>query len=62
MNSLKVVSVVLLGCLFTFTPAQAADSCTKECAAFHRACVKAHSKEACKVDYEICVKHCVKQN
>jgi hypothetical protein len=35
-------------------------SCNKECREFHEACVQNHSQAACKVDYDICVKHCRK--
>jgi hypothetical protein len=53
------VSIVLLGYLSAPGSAFAADSC-KECREFHKACVQAHSQAACKVDYDICMKHCRK--
>ena len=40
--------------------AAAADSCTKDCRDYQRACLKAHSQEACKTDYSICLKMCRK--
>jgi hypothetical protein len=61
MKPVATISIVLLGYVFAVAPARAPDAC-KECSEFHRACVKAHSKEACKVDYAICVKPCGKQN
>jgi hypothetical protein len=51
------IALVLLGYLVAFSPVRAADSCNKECREFHRACVQNHSQAACKVDYDICVKH-----
>jgi hypothetical protein len=55
------VSIVLFGYLFTPSPMRAADSCIKECRDFHRACVQNHSQAACKVDLDICIKHCGKK-
>ena len=40
--------------------ARAQDTC-KECRDFQRACLTAHSKAACKTDYDICMKHCRKK-
>jgi hypothetical protein len=57
MNAIAGVSIVLLGYVVTFSPVRAADSC-KECRDYQRACVKAHSQTACKIDYDICMKHC----
>ena len=57
MKIIIVVLVAVLGCLPILGPAQAADNC-KECRDFHRACLTAHSKAACKTDYDICMKHC----
>jgi hypothetical protein len=57
--------LVIVGLLLLFTgwmtadSVRAADSC-KECRDFQRACLAAHSKEACKTDYDICMKHCKK--
>jgi hypothetical protein len=41
-------------------PAVESDDC-KQCREDHRACVKAHSKDACKTNYDICMKHCRRQ-
>jgi hypothetical protein len=61
MKAIVAVSIVLLGYLFTPSPMRAADTCTKECRDFHRACVRNHSQAACKVDLDICTKHCPKK-
>jgi hypothetical protein len=61
MKLVAAASIVLLGYLLTPSPVLAADSC-QECSAFHKACVQNHSQAACKVDYDICMKHCRKQN
>jgi hypothetical protein len=57
---MKLVVIAMLA-MFAYGsglgPVRAADSC-KDCRDFQRACVKAHSKAACKVDYDICIKHC----
>jgi hypothetical protein len=60
---MKVVAAVLLAQLFVVCSAQAAgsDGCTKDCRDYHRACLKAHSQEACKTDYDICFKACRKK-
>jgi hypothetical protein len=34
-----------------------ADAC-KACRDDHDACIKAHSKDACKTNYDICMRHC----
>jgi hypothetical protein len=60
---MKIVAlffVVLMSCLFTRGPVQAADSCT-ECREYYRACAKNHSQTACKTDLDICMKHCRKK-
>jgi hypothetical protein len=56
---MKTSAIALLGYLLSLGAALAADSC-KECREFHKACVQAHSQAACKVDYDICMKHCRK--
>jgi hypothetical protein len=61
MKAIVAVSIVLLGYLFAPSPMRAADTCFKECRAFHRACVRNHSQAACKVDLDTCVKHCGKK-
>lgn len=49
--------IAMLGCIFAPSAVRAADAC-RECREFHKACIKNHSKAACKVDYDICMKHC----
>ena len=57
MKTITIVSVAVIGYLSILGPVRAADNC-KECRDFHRACLTAHSKAACKTDYDICMKHC----
>jgi hypothetical protein len=57
MKSIAVVLMVLVGYLSVTNPARAADRC-KECRDFQRSCLQAHSKAACQIDYDICLKHC----
>ena len=59
MRIVAVATFALLGFWSAMEPARAADAC-KECRDFQRACLTAHSKAACKTDYEICLKHCRK--
>jgi hypothetical protein len=61
MKVLAIVSV-LLGCAWVAgaAPAGAQDEC-KACREDYQACTKAHSKDACKTNYEICLKHCRKK-
>ncbi len=51
--------LVLLGhcCVSNAAPAARSDDC-KLCRDSHRACVKNHSQNACKTEYDICMKHC----
>jgi hypothetical protein len=60
---MRIVAAVLLALLSTLNtaPAAAPDSCSKDCRDYHRACLKAHSQEACKTDYDICMKACRKK-
>jgi len=37
--------------------AAAAESCNV-CREYHQACVKAHSQQACRSEYDVCMKHC----
>jgi hypothetical protein len=54
------ITLVLLGCCsFTELAAQS-DDC-RLCREDQQACVKAHSQGACKVNYDICMKHCRKR-
>lgn len=57
MKTITVVFIALIGYLSTLGSVRAADSC-KECRDFQKACLKAHSKAACQIDYDICMKHC----
>jgi hypothetical protein len=56
------ILLVLLGLFSTSSTALAAQSndC-KTCGELQRACVKNHSQQACKTEYEICMKHCRKK-
>ena len=58
-----VILLALFGCVSAPSAAQAAgsDSCSKDCREYQRACLKAHSQEACKTDYDICIKACGKK-
>ena len=58
-----VILLALFGCIGAACAAQAAasDSCTKDCRDYQRACLKAHSQDACKIDYDICIKACRKK-
>ncbi|MGA7013010.1 MAG: hypothetical protein WBZ16_11800, partial [Pseudolabrys sp.] len=60
---MKIIAAVVLILFGGVGSAQAAgsDSCSKDCRDYHRACLKAHSQEACKTDYDICVKACRKK-
>ena len=55
-----VILLALFGCMGALSALQAAgsDDCKKDCRDYQRACLKAHSQEACKTDYDICVKAC----
>ena len=37
--------------------ASAAESCNI-CREYHQACVRAHSQQACRSEYDVCMKHC----
>ncbi len=52
-----ILAAILVAAVSLSLPGRAADTC-KDCRDFQRACVKAHSQDACKTDYEICMKHC----
>ena len=60
---MKVVAAVLLALFSALSSAQAAEpaSCIKDCRDYHRACLKAHSQEACKIDRDICMTACRKK-
>lgn len=57
MKVIVIALVVLFAQVSNSVNVYAADSC-KECRDFQRACLSAHSKAACKTDYDICMKHC----
>ena len=60
MKAAIVFSLVLCGWLGASIATRAANSCSKECLEYQRACRKAHSQAACKTDYDICIKMCRK--
>jgi hypothetical protein len=54
---------VLLGYIFMAASAASAaqqNEC-KACRDDYQACAQAHSKDACKTNYDICLKHCRKK-
>jgi hypothetical protein len=53
---------VLLGSIFlaSAAPAGQQDEC-RACQADYQACTTAHSKDACKTNRDICLKHCRKK-
>jgi hypothetical protein len=60
-KSFATLSVLLSYALVAgAAPAGAQDEC-KACREDYQACTKAHSKDACKTNYDICVKHCRKK-
>jgi hypothetical protein len=53
-----ILPLVLLGAMLAPGGAHAkADKC-KICRDYHAACIKAHTKEACGSELNICLKHC----
>jgi hypothetical protein len=58
MTLVAAILIAAFGTGLAPTAARAADACKNECRAFHKACVQNHSQAACKVDYDICTKHC----
>jgi hypothetical protein len=44
---------------FGVEAAQAKEDKCKICRDYHAACVKAHTKEACQSELNICLKHCL---
>ncbi len=53
-----LLALAMIAALFAQGAAHAqADKC-KICRDYNAACVKAHSKEACKSELNICLKHC----
>ena len=49
--------ITLMGITAQPARAQKTDAC-QDCRDFYKACIKAHSQAACKIDHEICMKHC----
>lgn len=60
MRLVAVVTFVLFAHGGTTVSVRAADSCNKECREDNKACLGAHTKLACKTNYDICIKHCNK--
>jgi len=60
MKGVAAALVTLLGAL-SFAQAGGSDNCTKDCRDYQHACLKAHSQDACKTDYDICMKACRKK-
>jgi hypothetical protein len=58
-SALATISV-LLGYVASAAPARSQDQC-KTCREDYLACTQAHSKDACKANYDICLKHCRKK-
>jgi hypothetical protein len=58
--SMAVLVLTCIGVNIPFATAQQPDAC-KECREFRRACLTAHSQAACKIDYDICMKHCTRK-
>ena len=60
MRSFAITVLTLFILWNTGATVRAADSCNKGCREFYQACAKNHSQSACKIDYDICRKHCKK--
>jgi hypothetical protein len=54
------IALVLSALCDTATLAQAQNACQKECREDQKACLGAHSKDSCKTNYDICMKHCLR--
>jgi hypothetical protein len=54
------IAIVLPGHLLVagFAAAASTDTCIKACRDDQNACIRAHSKDACKTNYDICMRHC----
>jgi len=52
-----VMAVLDMACAVDVASAAPVDSC-RLCRESHQACVKNHSRDACKNELEICMKHC----
>ena len=46
-----------IACVADVAPAAPADNC-RLCRESQQACIKNHSKDACKNEFDICMKHC----
>jgi len=55
--SLLIIAVFSLACAADVVSAAPADSC-RLCRESHQACVKNHSRDACRNELNICMKHC----
>jgi len=56
-NIVALLALSGLFCAVDAASAAPADDC-KLCRESHQACAKNHSREACKTEYDICIKHC----
>ena len=52
-----ITAMFVMACAVDVATAAPADSC-RLCRESHQACVKNHSKDACKNELDICMKHC----
>ena len=57
MPAIRLVLLLALAAFPGAAHAQTGDKC-KICRDYNAACVKAHSKEACKSELNVCLKHC----
>jgi hypothetical protein len=58
MRTFAILLILLGYCSLTSAASAAQSDDCKLCREDHQACVKAHSQGACKVNYDICMKHC----
>jgi len=58
MRALRLIIAVFgLACAVEVASAAPADSC-RLCRESQQACIKNHSKDACRNEFDICIKHC----
>jgi len=53
-----IAGVILIGLAAMTNQASAQRDDCKTCREYNKACTQAHSKEACKSEFDICMKHC----
>ena len=59
MRTLAALLALVGYCFVSHTTATAqAQNCSKLCREDYNACVTAHTKGACKTNYDICMNHC----